>query len=28
LVDESVLSKISNSSNFKNIYLVWERWIL
>ena len=25
LVDESVLSKIINSSNFKNIYLVWER---
>jgi hypothetical protein len=28
LVDESVLSNISNSSNTKNIYLVWERWIL
>jgi hypothetical protein len=25
LVDESVLSKILNSSNFKNTYLVWER---
>jgi hypothetical protein len=28
LVEESVLSKILNSSNIKDIYLVWERWIL
>jgi hypothetical protein len=28
LVDESVLSKILNSSNIKDIYLAWERWIL
>jgi len=28
LVDESVLSKISNSLNITDTYLAWERWIL